>query len=63
MRVRIGQTFDIPRVCEGVFSSDAVEKDLRSERALRAVLVEMYIQGVTTRKLGAIMKSLDRDAP
>ena len=39
-------------------TSDLMEKGLRSERALVATLAEMYIQGVSTRKVKAITEEL-----
>ena len=47
-------TFDIPQVREGGFYPQALEKGLRSERALMLALAEMYVQGVSTRKVAAI---------
>jgi transposase-like protein len=51
-------TFDIPQVREGGFYPQALEKGLRSERALMLALAEMYVQGVSTRKVAAITKRL-----
>jgi putative transposase len=51
-------TFDIPQVREGGFYPHALEKGLRSERALMLVLAEMYVQGVSTRKVAAITERL-----
>ena len=51
-------TFDIPQVREGGFYPEALEKGLRSERALRLTLAEMYVQGVSTRKVAAITAQL-----
>ena len=47
-------TFDIPQVREGGFYPRALEKGIRSERALLLTLTEMYVQGVSTRKVAAI---------
>ncbi len=59
VKTRIGQiTFDVPQVREGGFYPEALEKGLRSERALTMTLAEMYIQGVSTRKVTAIMERL-----
>jgi len=42
---------DIPQVRDGIdFYPSALEKGLRSERAINVALSEMYIQGVSTRK-------------
>jgi len=47
VRTRMGElTFDIPQVREGGFYPQALEKGLRSERALTLTLAEMYVQGV-----------------
>jgi transposase-like protein len=52
---RVGPiTFAVPQVREGQFYPDALEKGLRSERALTMALAEMYVQGVSTRKVAAI---------
>ena len=56
---RIGEiTFDIPQVRSGGFYPQALEKGLRSERALNLALAEMYVQGVSTRKVSAIVERL-----
>jgi transposase-like protein len=59
MMTRLGDiTFDIPQVREGGFYPQALEKGLRSERALHLTLAEMYVQGVSTRKVSAIIEQL-----
>jgi transposase-like protein len=59
MKTRLGEiTFSIPQVREGGFYPSALEKGLRSERALIATLAEMYVQGVSTRKVKAITEQL-----
>ena len=50
--------FDVPQAREGGFYPQALEKGLRSERALKLALAEMYIQGVSTRKVAAITQQL-----
>ena len=51
VRTRIGEiTFAIPQVREGGFYPSALEKGLRSERALVTTLAEMYVQGVSTAR-------------
>lgn len=58
-RTRMGEiTFAIPQVREGGFFPQALEKGLRSERALTLSLAEMYVQGVSTRKVSAIVEEL-----
>ncbi len=59
VKTRIGEvTFDIPQVREGGFYPRSLEKGLRSERALQLTLAEMYVQGVSTRKVAAITERL-----
>ena len=59
VKTRIGEiNFDIPQVREGGFYPGALEKGLRSERALMLALAEMYVQGVSTRKVAAITEHL-----
>ena len=56
---RMGEiTFAVPQVREGGFYPQALEKGLRSERALKLALAEMYVQGVSTRKVAAITEQL-----
>lgn len=56
---RVGQiSFDVPQVREGDFYPEALEKGIRSERALTLTLAEMYVQGVSTRKVAAITEQL-----
>jgi transposase-like protein len=59
VRTRMGEvTFAVPQVREGGFYPSALEKGLRSERALTITLAEMYVQGVSTRKVKAITEQL-----
>ena len=59
VKTRVGEiTLDIPQVREGGFYPQALEKGLRSERALNLALAEMYVQGVSTRKVSAIVEQL-----
>ena len=59
VRTRMGEiTFAVPQVREGGFYPSALEKGLRSERALVTTLAEMYVQGVSTRKVKAITEQL-----
>jgi transposase-like protein len=59
MKTRMGEiTFEVPQVREGDFYPQALEKGLRSERALTLSLAEMYVQGVSTRKVAAIVEQL-----
>ena len=59
VQTRVGDIqFDIPQVRAGDFYPSALEKGLRSERALHLALAEMYLQGVSTRKVSAILEQL-----
>jgi putative transposase len=59
MATRLGPiTFEVPQVREGGFYPNALEKGLRSERALTQTLAEMYVKGVSTRKVSAIVEQL-----
>lgn len=59
IKSRVGEvTLDIPQVREGGFYPSALEKGMRSERALLITLAEMYIQGVSTRKVSAIIEKM-----
>jgi transposase-like protein len=59
VKTRVGEIqFNIPQVRQGDFYPQALEKGLRSERALHLALAEMYIQGVSTRKVSAILEEL-----
>jgi putative transposase len=48
----------VPQDREGRFSTELFERYQRSERALVATLAEMYVQGVSTRKVKAITEEL-----
>jgi len=59
MQTRLGDIrFAIPQVRTGEFYPQALEKGLRSERALTMALAEMYVQGTSTRKVNAIVETL-----
>lgn len=59
VRTRMGEiTFAVPQVREGGFYPSALEKGLRSERALTITLAEMYVQGVSTRRVKTITEQL-----
>jgi putative transposase len=58
-KTRMGElTFDVPQMRESGFYPEALEKGLRSERALTMTLAEMYNQGVSTRKVKTITEQL-----
>ena len=59
VKTRVGEIqFAVPQVRQGDFYPDALEKGLRSERALTLAMAEMYVQGVSTRKVAAITEQL-----
>ncbi len=59
LQTRIGAlTVDVPQVREGGFYPQSLDKGVRSERALKLALAEMYVQGVSTRKVAAITEEL-----
>lgn len=56
---RIGKLeLRVPRDRNGEFSTALFERYQRSEKALVAALAEMYVQGVSTRKVTAITEEL-----
>lgn len=55
--LRIPQVRDLPKGSEG-FYPKSLEKGIRSERALKLALAEMYIHGVSTRKVSKITEEL-----
>jgi putative transposase len=48
----------VPQDREGRFSTAIFERYQRSEKALVSALIEMYVQGVSTRKVGEVAKEL-----
>ncbi|TJU70547.1 MAG: IS256 family transposase, partial [Mesorhizobium sp.] len=48
----------VPQDRAGRFSTELFERYQRSEKALVSALVEMYVQGVSTRKVKAITEEL-----
>lgn len=56
---RIGQLeLRVPQDRQGHFRTEVFERYQRSEKALVAALAEMYVQGVSTRKVKAITEEL-----
>lgn len=55
--LRIPQVRNLPEGSEG-FYPKALERGIRSERALKLALAEMYIHGVSTRKVTKITEEL-----
>lgn len=61
IQTRMGTVeFSVPQVrgSEEPFYPKSLEKGMRSERALKLAIAEMYVQGVSTRKVEAITKEL-----
>jgi putative transposase len=59
LRTRVGDLdLLIPQVRNSEFYPQALERGSRSERALKLSLAEMYVQGVSTRKVKAITEQL-----
>jgi putative transposase len=48
----------VPQVREGDFYPGCLERGLRSDRALKAVVAEMYIKGISTRKVADVTREL-----
>jgi len=59
VKTRLGVlNLEVPQVRDSTFYPSSLEKGVRSERALRVALAEMYFQGVSTRKVTSIMEEL-----
>ncbi|MFM8172131.1 MAG: transposase, partial [Pirellulaceae bacterium] len=48
----------MPQTRDSQFYPSTLERGERCERALKLALAEMYVQGVSTRKVAAITKEL-----
>ena len=65
LNTRLGQiTVAVPQVREvngqgGGFYPQSLERGTRSERVLKLALAEMYVQGVSTRKVAAVTYNLN----
>ena len=56
---RMGElTFAVPQTRQGGFYPSALEKGSRTEQALNLALAEMYVQGVSTRKVIEVLQRL-----
>lgn len=56
---RLGEIeFKVPQVRSGGFYPSALERGSRSEQAMNLALAEMYVQGVSTRKVITILQKL-----
>lgn len=59
VHTRVGDLhLDVPQTRGVAFYPAAIERGTRSERALKAAIAEMYLQGVSTRKVSAVMEQL-----
>lgn len=59
VETRVGPiTFQVPQARGASFYPSALERGVRSERALKLAIAEMYVQGVSTRKVTEVMKEL-----
>jgi len=59
VKSRVGELkLSVPQVRDGSFYPNSLDKGLRSERALKVSLAEMYVQGVSTRKVAQITEQL-----
>ena len=59
LKTRLGPLdLSVPQVRDSDFYPRLLEKGLRSERALKLAIAEMYVQGVATRKVKAVLEEL-----
>lgn len=59
LHTRMGDlSLKVPQTRNSEFYPSVIEKGLRSERALFVAIAEMYIQGVSTRKVNTILEKL-----
>ncbi|HSB12955.1 MAG TPA: IS256 family transposase [Bryobacteraceae bacterium] len=59
LETRLGaMTVQVPQTRGVEFYPSALEKGVRSERALKLAVAEMYVQGVSTRKVTDVMQQL-----
>ena len=59
VKTRIGELeLAVPQVRGAKFYPSALERGVRSEKALKLALAEMYVQGVSTRKVKAVTEAL-----
>jgi transposase-like protein len=59
VKSRLGAlSLKVPQARDGGFYAQSVEKGLRSERALLLSIAEMYVQGVSTRRVKKIVEEL-----
>lgn len=59
LKTRLGElSLKVPQTRGGEFYPQSLEKGLRSERALLLSIAEMYVQGVSTRRVKRIVEEL-----
>jgi putative transposase len=59
LKTRVGElSLSVPQTRDSDFYPSCLEKGLRCERALKLALAEMYVQGVSTRKVAKITEEL-----
>lgn len=59
LTTRVGTlNLTVPRTRDGKFSTDIFERYQRNEKALVTTILEMYVGGVSTRKVGSIVETL-----
>lgn len=59
VKSRLGElSLAVPQTRDSGFYPQSLDKGLRSERALKLALAEMYVQGVSTRKMAKITEEL-----
>jgi len=59
MKTRLGElTFAVPQVRGGGFYPSALEKGSRTDQAVNLMMAEMYVQGVSSRKVTDVLQRL-----
>lgn len=59
LKTRVGELgLQIPQTRDSQFYPSCLERGMRSERALKLAVAEMYFQGVSTRKVASVMQEL-----
>jgi transposase-like protein len=59
MLTRLGEvTFQVPQVRSGDFYPSVLEKGTRTDQAIHIALAEMYVQGVSTRRVIEVLQKL-----
>ena len=51
-------TLRVPRTRDGKFSTEVFERSQRNEKALLATMLEMYVQGASTRKVSKVIENM-----